>query len=60
MYGTVSPSILADLVTPTAPITLARATRTPDRKPDRYLDGYGWWMAVDIKDESVEIMEKSP
>lgn len=58
MYGTVSPSILADLVTPTAPITLARATRTPDRKPDRYLDGYGWWMAVDIKDESVEIMEK--
>jgi hypothetical protein len=57
MYAPVSTAILADLVTPTAPITLARATRTPDRKPDRYLDGYGWWMAVDISDESVEIME---
>ena len=58
MYAPVSTAILADLVTPTAPITLARATRTPDRKPDRYLDGYGWWMAVDINDESVELMEK--
>ena len=58
MYAPVSTAILADLVTPTTPITLARATRTPDRKPDRYLDGYGWWMAVDINDESVELMEK--
>ena len=57
MIAPVSPSFLADFATPTAPITLARATRTPDRKPDRYLDGYGWWMAVDISDESVEIME---
>ena len=58
MYAPVSTAILADLVTPTAPITLARATRTPDRKPDRYLDGYGWWMGADVRDESRVEMEK--
>ena len=58
MIAPVSPSFLADFATPTAPITLARATRTPDRKPDRYLDGYGWWMGADISDESQVLMEK--
>ena len=58
MIAPVSPSFLADFATPTAPITLARATRTPDRKPDRYLDGYGWWMGADVKDESRVEMEK--
>ena len=58
MYAPVSTAILADFATPTAPITLARATRTPDRKPDRYLDGYGWWKGADVKDESRVEMEK--
>ena len=58
MIAPVSPSFLADFATPTAPITLARATRTPDRKPDRYLDGYAWWMGSDISDESRVLMEK--
>ena len=58
MYAPVSTAILADLVTPTAPITLARATRTPDRKPDRFLDGYAFWQSPDVSDESVALMEK--
>ena len=58
MIAPVSPSFLADFATPTAPITLARATRTPDRKPDRYLDGYGFWQGADLSDESIALMEK--
>jgi len=58
MIAPVSPSFLADFATPTAPITLARATRTPDRKPDRYLDGYGFWQGADVSEESVALMEK--
>lgn len=58
MIAPVSPSFLADFAQPESQITLARATRTPDRKPDRYLDGYGFWMAVDLSDESRVEMEK--
>ncbi len=58
MIAPVSTSFLADFATPTAPITLARATRTPDRKPDRYLDGHAWWMGSDISDESRVLIEK--
>ena len=58
MIAPVSPSFLADFAQPESQITLARATRTPDRKPDRYLDGYGFWMGADISDESRVLMEK--
>ena len=58
MIAPVSPSFLADFAQPTAPITLARATRKPDRKPDRYLDGDGWCMTADISAETRVRMEK--
>ena len=58
MIAPVSPSFLADFAQPESQITLARATRTPDRKPDRYLDGYGFWMGADISDESRVLMER--
>ena len=58
MIAPVSPSFLADFATPSGQVTLARATRTPDRKPDRYLDGYGHWQGPDVSEESVALMEK--